>query len=75
MGFLEPQGLQKDTNNSSAHTTNPLLSQERPTMGRMNLSYLGGFLVKPSPTYVTFVTIRFHAFPGKTNSMISLQNG
>jgi len=26
----------------------------------MNRSYLGGFLVKPSPTNVTFVIIRFH---------------
>lgn len=31
-------------------------------MGRINLSYLGGFLVKSSPTYVTLVTILFHAF-------------
>ena len=29
----------------------------------MKRSNLGGFLVNPSPTYVTFVTIRFHAFP------------
>ena len=28
----------------------------------MNLSYLGGFLVKPSPTEQTLVTILFHAF-------------
>ena len=28
----------------------------------MNLSYFGGFLVNPSPTYVTLVTMRFHDF-------------
>lgn len=28
--------------------------------GRMNRSYLGGFLVKAGPTNVALVTIRFH---------------
>ncbi len=37
----------------------------------MNLSYFGGLRVKPSPTYVTFVTIRFHPFPEtKINAVI-----
>ena len=31
-------------------------------MGRINLSIFTGFLVKPSPTNVAFVTIRFHDF-------------
>lgn len=35
-------------------------------MGRINRSYLGGFRVNPSPTYVTLVTILFHAFPNDT---------
>ena len=33
------------------------------TMGLINLSYLGGFLVNPSPTKVTFVTILFQDLP------------
>ena len=33
------------------------------TVGRMNLSNFGGFLVYPSPTYVTFVTTLFQPFP------------
>ena len=32
-------------------------------MGLINLSYLGGFLVNPSPTKVTFVTILFQDLP------------
>lgn len=32
------------------------------TIGLMNLSYLGGFLVNPSPTKQTFVTILFQHF-------------
>lgn len=32
---------------------------KRSPIGRMNLSYFGGFLVKPGPTNVAFVTIRF----------------
>ena len=35
------------------------------TIGRMNLSYFGGFRVNPSPTNVTLVTIRFQAFSVK----------
>lgn len=31
-------------------------------MGLMNRSYFGGFLVKPGPTKVALVTIRFHCF-------------
>lgn len=34
----------------------------RRAIGRMNRSIFTGFLVKPSPTNVAFVTIRFHAF-------------
>jgi hypothetical protein len=30
--------------------------------GRMNRSYLGGFLVNPSPTNVALVTTRFQLF-------------
>ena len=39
----------------------------------MKRSYLGGFLVNPSPTYVTLVTIRFHDFSAmKHKSLIQL---
>ena len=34
---------------------------KRRPIGLMNLSYLGGFLVKPSPTKQTLVTVLFHA--------------
>lgn len=33
--------------------------------GRMKRSYLGGFLVKPGPTNVHFVTILFHCFAAR----------
>ena len=35
---------------------------KRNPIGLMNLSYLGGFRVKPSPTKQTLVTILFQAF-------------
>lgn len=38
---------------------------KRKPEGRMNLSYLGGFLVKPGPTNVAFVTILFHCLAAK----------
>lgn len=38
-------------------------NEKKITIGRIKRSYFGGFLVKPSPTNVTLVTIRFHAFP------------
>lgn len=38
------------------------MHNNNPTMGLIKRSYLGGFLVNPSPTYVTLVTILFHAF-------------
>ena len=33
------------------------------TIGLIKRSYLGGFRVNPSPTYVALVTILFQAFP------------
>lgn len=33
--------------------------------GRINRSYLGGFLVKPGPTNVALVTILFHCLAAK----------
>ena len=39
------------------------MSRKILTMGLINHSYFGGFLVKPSPTYVTFITILFQPFP------------
>ena len=38
---------------------------KRNPVGRMNRSYFGGFLVKPGPTNVAFVTILFHCFAAK----------
>lgn len=35
--------------------------------GRINLSYLGGFLVKPGPTNVALVTILFHCLAANNN--------
>lgn len=42
-------------------------------MGRINLSNFGGFRVNPSPTYVTLVTILFHAFSMQYNCRITCQ--
>ena len=55
MSFLESKSLrmQEFIKNNFNHIH---------TMGLMNRSYLGGFRVNPSPTYVTLVTILFHAF-------------
>ncbi|KAH1022554.1 hypothetical protein HUJ04_011938 [Dendroctonus ponderosae] len=48
---------------------------KRKAMGLMNRSNFGGFLVKPSPTNVTLVTIRFQAFllvfPDRTTRITS----
>merc|ERR1712159_900381 len=35
---------------------------KRKPLGRMKRSYFGGFLVKPGPTKVAFVIMRFHDF-------------
>ena len=43
----------------------------RLTIGRMKRSNFGGFRVNPSPTKVTFVTIRFQAFPEQMKRLIS----
>lgn len=42
---------------------------KRKPEGRMNLSYLGGFLVKPGPTNVAFVTILFHCLAAKVKTV------
>lgn len=39
--------------------------------GRINRSYLGGFLVKAGPTNVAFVTILFHCFAVKMRELMS----
>mmetsp|Transcript_8306 Transcript_8306/g.16309 ORF Transcript_8306/g.16309 Transcript_8306/m.16309 type:complete len:200 (-) Transcript_8306:179-778(-) len=58
--FLTPMISRWNVHLSSGCVTWAFL--KRRPVGRIKRSYLGGFLVKPSPTYVTFVIIRFHAF-------------
>ena len=64
MCFLESECLQKIIINK--HNNEAF----KHTMGRINRSYFGGLRVNPSPTYVTLVTILFHAFPTQNRYLI-----
>ena len=44
----------------------------RKPIGRIKRSYLGGLRVKPSPTNVTLVTMRFHAFFSRLPVLMTL---
>ena len=58
--FFTPMMGRQNVALSSGWVTCTFLN--RNAIGRINLSNLGGFLVKLSPTYVTLVTILFHPF-------------
>lgn len=58
--FLIPMISRQKVHLSSGWVTWALV--KRSPDGRMKRSYFGGFLVKPGPTNVAFVTILFHCF-------------
>jgi len=61
--FLTPIISRLNVHLSSGCVTWALVN--RSPVGRMNRSYFGGFLVKPGPTNVAFVTILFHCLAEK----------